>query len=194
MKDKENKSLREDNVPPDEKNAAGEKFSAQSRKFIWIYAIALFSVAFVFILLSYLSQLHTNDTFEALSGQIKKSVMAAEGVSQKVEALMAVVEEQKEENDRLTRELDDASQKIVTLTEEIESQKAVSAAAGDQVGISGKKIEGLELMWKLESAYRQKRTSDARKLIKEIDDGGYADTFSPEAAEEYAKIKKALIK
>ncbi|GEM_PF-6798342 len=158
----------------------------KNRRFLIGYAIALFSMALILIIMSYLSQIKAENQIQKLNEQISTT----QGSLKKLESLTELTTEQAQKIEEITKELQEAKEQIETL----EKKNAEYTLATGETGIYAKTIKAYEYFWQLEKLYRTRYYTKSREIIKEIESGGYAQFFSDEAAVEYQKITSALIK
>ena len=159
---------------------------AKNRKFLMGYAIALFSMALILIVMSYLSQMKAENQIQLLNQQISTT----QGSLNKLETLTELTREQSDKIEELTKQLEDAEAKI----KDLEDKNTEYTLATGETGIYAKTIKAYEYFWQLEKLYRTKYYTKSREIIKLIDSGGYTQFFSADAAAEYQKITNALKK
>lgn len=80
----------------------GEGPKKQSKRFLVVYIIGLFSVALVLILLSYLTQVRANRQLESYKNQVSEQTSVAQGAQQQMDALQNTVQEQQKRIDEMT--------------------------------------------------------------------------------------------
>ena len=84
-----------------------EEPKKQSKRFLAVYIIGLFSVALVLILLSYLTQVRADRQLASKDSQLSAQISATQGAVQKMETLQATAEEQRKRIDTQQRLLDE---------------------------------------------------------------------------------------
>jgi septal ring factor EnvC (AmiA/AmiB activator) len=84
---------------------AADEPKKQSKNFIFFYVLALFLVALVLILLSYLTQVRADREVENLNSRLTEQVSATAGVQAKVGVLQETLEEQETQLDEQKRTL-----------------------------------------------------------------------------------------
>ncbi|MGE4548224.1 MAG: hypothetical protein AB7C89_01600 [Intestinibacillus sp.] len=92
----------------EKKNEASqpEEHKRQSKRFLAVYIIGLFSVALVLILLSYLTQVRADRQLASKDSELNAQINATEGAVQKIEALQATAEEQRKQLEEQKKVLD----------------------------------------------------------------------------------------
>lgn len=83
-----------------------EEHKRQSKRFLAVYIIGLFSVALVLILLSYVTQVRADRQLESKDSQLNAQISATKGAVQKIETLQATAEEQRKQLDAQKKELE----------------------------------------------------------------------------------------
>lgn len=166
-------------------NEENQKFS-KNKKFLLGYAIALFSMALILIIMSYLSQMKAETQIQKLNEEL----FTTQGSLKKLESMTELTSEQAKKIEEITKELDACKDKI----NELEEKNAEYALAAGETGIYEKTIKAYEYFWQLEKDYRTKFYTKSREMIDTIETGGYAQYLSADAAGEYEKIKSALKK
>ena len=141
-------------------------------------------MALVLIIMSYLSQVKAKNQIQKLNEQLSTT----QGSLKKMESLTELTAGQTAKLEETTKELEKANEKI----KELEKKNEEYALATGETGIYSKTIKAYEYFWQLERYYRARYYTKSRELIKEINDGGYAQFFSNEAAAEYEKITNDL--
>lgn len=178
MSEEKNKKLEED-IKIYEEAVSIDRSRQKSRKVFVFYIIGLFCVALVLILLSYVMQTHANQKLEALGTQLTEQTDAANGAKAKVDQLQDSV-------DKLQADLNTAQEQNEKLTKQ--SQDAT------------KNAEALDQLWQLEKAYQDGEKDTAHEIIDKMDAAYTRDALTNEttapltgsAAKEYADICDAL--
>lgn len=100
----------------EKKNEASqpEEHKRQSKRFLAVYIIGLFSVALVLILLSYLTQVRADRQLASKDSELNAQINATQGAVQKIEALQATAEEQRKQLEEQQKVLDVLSQTLDT--------------------------------------------------------------------------------
>lgn len=124
----------------DEQNKSPKETQRQAKHFMAFYIIALFSIALVLILLSYLTQVRADDQIASAKTQLQEQVSATQGIQAKMEVLQESNNEQ--------------AQHIAELEQEIEALQGENESLTDQVDAQTMLIWALELS-RDESTYAQ---------------------------------------
>ncbi|MCX7614644.1 MAG: hypothetical protein N2Z65_02675 [Clostridiales bacterium] len=162
----------------------GKPKLAKNKKFLLGYAIALFSMALILIVMSYLSQMKAENQIQ----QLNERISTTQGSIKKLETLTELTREQSDKIEELTKELQDAEKK----NKELEDKNTEYSLATGETGIYSKTIKAYEYFWQLEKNYRTRYYKKSREIIKLIDSGEFTQFLSEDAAAEYQKIKNAL--
>ncbi|MDP4109755.1 MAG: hypothetical protein Q8878_06990 [Bacillota bacterium] len=159
---------------------------SKNRKFLAGYAIALFSMALILIIMSYLSQMKSENQIQRLNEQLSTT----QGSIKKIESLSELTTAQADKIEELTKGLEEAKGKI----KDLEQKNTEYSQATGETGIYAKTVKAYEYFWQLEKNYRTKYYKKTREIMKEFEAGEYQQFLSAEAAAEYLKIKTALNK
>ncbi|MCB6366022.1 hypothetical protein LI291_07540 [Intestinibacillus massiliensis] len=110
----------------DQKNQSPqtEEHKKQSKRFLAVYIIGLFSVALVLILLSYLTQVRADRQLASKDTQLNEQISATQGAVQKMETLQATSEEQRKQIEAQQKVLD-----ALAATLGVDSQDKLTAEA-----------------------------------------------------------------
>lgn len=160
----------------EKKTPETEQPHQESKRYLVFYVIALFSVALVLILLSYLTQVKADRELATMGVQLQQQVTAVEGAQARTELLQQTVEEQTKQIKQLEDELDD--QKART-DEYLERYKAVATLldAGDMLD-QGEYERAQVYLDSLASRYGAER----------LDGEGEDDLFTAEQAAYYQRM------
>ena len=142
----------------------------ESKRYLIFYVIALFSVALVLILLSYLTQVKADKELANMGVQLQEQTTAVEGAQARMEVLQKTVEEQSSMLEELQAQLDE--QKART-DEYREKYKALATLL---------EAQELEKQGKLKEAKEMAASLDARYGADRLDGMGEDDLLTPEQA------------
>lgn len=151
-------------MEPEQPDKRGKK---QSKRFLVIYIIGLFSVALVLILLSYLTQVRANKQLESYKNQVSEQTSVAQGAQQQMAALQSTLEEmqktlnrQNEAIQTIRKGLDVASDKKVEDAVQLLEDKYIALDSLQQVrraSESGDDTRAKSLLQKMIEAFGVKR-------------------------------------
>lgn len=165
----------------------------KSRRIFVFYIIALFSVALVIILASYIVQAHQQEQLAAMGSKLSKQQSATEGaknraqeMQEQMQALQAQVDELQEQLDKAEEQQKRNESELKALNSELKAEKENARA--------------LNLLWKLEEAYSLGDYDRAEDLVDQMDSNyGRAKLIDKDekplvnaAAAEYQEICNAL--
>jgi septal ring factor EnvC (AmiA/AmiB activator) len=183
---KKKNHLPEEDIIIYDENDSIARSRQKSRKVFVFYIVALFIVALVIILASYVMQSHQQE-------QLNEQIEVAEGAKNRVQkartkldTLQKTVEELQEELDETAAQLEEAEEK--------------NQAAEDRESEQEEQIQALDLFWQLEKAYQSGDDEQAKEIIAEMDLAYGRKTLvnsaktplKTEAATEYKDICDAL--
>lgn len=162
------------------------KSRQKSRKVFVFYIVALFSVALVIILASYVLQAHQQQ-------QLNEQITVAEGAKSRADKIQDQMKSLQERIDELEGELEDANSQL----KQAESEKEKTE---DNIRQQSDDVNALDLLWQLEKAYRSGDYDQAREIITEMDltygrkelVGRSKRPLTNDAAAEYEGICNAL--
>jgi cell shape-determining protein MreC len=126
-----------------------------STKFLWIYTIVLFAVAFVLILVSAIGQNKATQNVESLQRELEQNKSFFEGAQKSLTDITNENTYLKEENESLKKENDGLKSEMKRYDEE-------EAADSRQESI-------YLAVLKAQSLYNQKKYSDCRAVLNTID-------------------------
>ena len=156
-------------------NAAEEKHQ-ESKRYLVFYVIALFSVALVLILLSYMTQVKADREVANMGIQLQEQTTAVKGAEARMEVLQRTVEEQ-------TAKLKTAEEKLARLDaqseEYLEKYKALATLV---------EAQQLEKQGDLAGAKALVGTLDDRYGADRLDGMGEDDLFTEEQAAIYWEL------
>lgn len=139
----------EQNNKPQEPEKEAQK--QQAKHFMVFYVIALFSIALVLILLSYLTQVRADDKIALANSKLQEQVSATQGIQAKMEVLQETNNEQ--------------AQRIAELEQTLEKALNENERLGDQASAQGMLLKAAEYAMN-ELTYPQAR-SQIDALINE---------------------------
>ncbi len=93
-----------------EEDKKPESTKKQSKHFLSVYIVGLFSIALVLILLSYLTQVRAGKQLQEMNAELSQQTSAAQGATQKMNVLQTTVEEQSKTITEQTELLDELMQ------------------------------------------------------------------------------------
>jgi|GEM_PF-4347291 len=175
-------------VPAEDTKVAGKK-PKRGRNFLWVYIVALFSVAFVLILLSYMSQVRSNSQLESIRQQIHSSAELAENAARRNDELQALLESQKEAISEMEGDAAVFEMRIAALEAALSSKEE---EAKDEKAEKEKIFSAYDMLWQLEKAYSGKEKAKAREILEKMEELSAESVLAGDALEEYGKIKDAL--
>lgn len=109
----------------DQKNTQQKK---QASHFMAFYVVALFSIALVLILLSYLTQARADDQIAHAKTQLEEQVSATQGIQAKMEVLQEASNEQAQQITALQEALKNTETEKKTLEQKIKAQSGLLRA------------------------------------------------------------------
>ena len=132
-----------------------------SRKYLWVYIICLFTVAFLLILLSSLAQ---QKAYEASSfkEQFQAQQVFSEGVQKTLSNLT-------EENDWLKSEEESDRANIKQLILEKMDLDKQNSVIEQQLSNANGQIDTLDMLIQIQNLVNLKKTKDAKLLLAQID-------------------------
>ncbi|MDO5549090.1 MAG: hypothetical protein Q4F79_11490 [Eubacteriales bacterium] len=183
---KKKKNMPEEDIIIYDENDSIAKSRQKSRKIFVFYIVALFSVALVIILASYVVQSHQQQ-------QLNEQIDVAEGAKNRMQKVQTQMDSLQESLDDLQKELD-KTKKQLSRTEKDRDQAQEDAKDLEQ------QMQALDLLWQLEKAYQSGDDEQAEELITEMDltfgrknlMDSSKEPLKGEAAEEYKDICDAL--
>lgn len=137
-----------------------EQQKKHSRRFMVFYVVALFSIALVLILLSYLTQVRSSRQLASLSNELNQQATVAQGAQQQMEALQTKVQEQQKRLDTLNQQLADARQQL-SLSETDDLTAAIRQLSDERAA--------LELLAAAESEMAVDNIENAAALLKQLE-------------------------
>ena len=142
-----------------DENKEVEQQKKHSRRFMVFYVIALFSIALVLILLSYLTQVRAGRQLVNLSNELNQQATVAQGAQQQMESLQTQVQEQKKQLDELNKQLD-------------EVRSLLDADEGDDLAAAIEQLNderaALELLAQAESELAVDNVENAARLLEQL--------------------------
>lgn len=145
----------------------------ESKRYLIFYVIALFSVALVLILLSYVTQSKANRELASMGVQLQQQTSAVEGAQARMEVLQKTVEEQSALLEQLQGQLDEQKSRT---DEYREKYKAVATLL---------EAHELEKQGRLEEAKKMASSLDERYGAERLDGMGEDDLLTDEQAAIY---------
>lgn len=103
-----------------------EEHKRQSKRFLVLYIIGLFSVALVLILLSYLTQVRADRQLASKDSQLNAQINATQGAVQKIEALQETAEEQR-------KQLEEQKKVLGALAQTLDTEEGDDLSAAAQL-------------------------------------------------------------
>lgn len=153
-----------------------EEKHQESKRYLIFYVIALFSVALVLILLSYLTQVKADRELATMGVQLQEQTTAVKGAEARMEVLQRTVEEQAEKLTQLEQQLaDETAQRA----EYLEKYKALATLS---------EAQQLEKQGDLAGAKALVGTLDARYGADRLDGMGEDDLFTDAQAAIYWEL------
>lgn len=160
----------------EKKTTAAEEKHQESKRYLVFYVIALFSVALVLILLSYMTQVKADRELATMGVQLEQQTTAVKGAEARMEVLQRTVEEQ-------TVKLKDAEEKLAAeeaqSEEYLEKYKALATLV---------EAQQLEKQGDLAGAKKLVGTLDERFGADRLDGMGEDDLFTEEQAAIYWEL------
>ena len=154
-KSEKNKHLPEEDITIYDESDSIAKSRQKSRKVFVFYIVALFSVALVIILASYVLQAHQQQ-------QLNEQINVAEGAKSRADKIQDQLESLQEQIDELEGKLEDTN-------EQLEQAEADKNKAEADIRQRDDSIKALEFLWQLEKAYQAGDYDQAREIITEMD-------------------------
>ena len=148
-------SMPEEDITIYDESDSIAKSRQKSRKVFVFYIVALFSVALVIILASYVVQAHQQQ-------QLNEQITVAEGAKSRADKIQDQMESLQERINKLEKELEDANSQL----EQAESEKTKSE---DTIRQQKEELTALTMLWQLEKTYRSGDYDGAREIISEMD-------------------------
>lgn len=158
----------------------------KSRRVFVFYIIALFSLALVIILASYVLQSHQRKQLESMDKQLNAQFDITAGAQSRAE-------EMQEQLEKMQDQLDSANQDLKSYKKKLKKNKQTLKTARQE-------IQALNQLWKLEELYKDGSFDEAEELVAQMDEAYTREALinseqSPltgEAATEYDDICTAL--
>ena len=139
----------------EKKTTAAEEKHQESKRYLIFYVIALFSVALVLILLSYMTQAKADRELATMGVQLEQQTTAVKGAEARMEVLQRTVEEQAAKLELLEEQLADET---VENSETFNKYKALSTLVeAQQLEKQGSIAAAKALVTTLESRYGTER-------------------------------------
>lgn len=143
----------------EKKTTAAEEKQQESKRYLIFYVIALFSVAMVLILLSYMTQAKADRELATMGVQLEQQTTAVKGAEARMEVLQRTVEEQAAKLEALEEQLADETMES---SEALEKYKAISTLVeAQQLEKQGSIAAAKALVSTLESRYGAERLDGA---------------------------------
>lgn len=148
-----------------------------STKYLWLYSIALFTIAFVLILVSSIQQEKANASLAYYEDQLIAQKVFSEGVQKSLSNIT-------QENDYLKEQLGKEKEKRALLETELTQKEG-------QIGQYMLKSESQGKLIEANSLYLQKKYKETRALLETIDSSQLTDAEAQQKDLLYQKVKKA---
>lgn len=183
---KKKKTMPEEDILIYDENDSIAKSRQKSRKVFVFYIVALFSVALVIILASYVLQSHQQQ-------QLNEQIDVAEGAKNRMQKVQA-------ELDALQESVDDLQKELEETKEQLSQAQADKEKAEESVEEKQEHLKAFNLFWQLEKAYQSGDEEEAKELISEMDQAYGRENLTDsskaplkkDAANEYKDICDAL--
>lgn len=148
--------MEQENKKPSEAPEGGKK---QSKRFLVVYIIGLFSVALVLILLSYLTQVRANKQLASYQDKINEQMNVAQGAQQQMLVLQSTLEEQQKKLER-----QDAA--IREIREELQVQQDVKVEQA--VALLNERYVALDSLQQVRRLADAENEEDAKQLAQKM--------------------------
>ncbi len=142
-----------------------ESTKKQSKHFLSVYIVGLFSIALVLILLSYLTQVRAGKQLQAMNDELSQQTSVAQGATQKMNVLQATVEEQS----KTIAEQDELLEELMQLTDGIGlQQKEADEEVLAQVKLLRERYLALDALQQVRRALGNHDTATAKELMDKM--------------------------
>lgn len=192
-KSKTKKDHVEEDITIYDENDSIARSRQKSRRVFVFYIIALFSVALVVILASYVLQAHQRQQLETMDKQLNEQFDITAGAQNRAEQMQNQLR-------KLQKKLDKAQEQLDSTQEELDSEKDKLKQSKEELKTAQQEVKALNDLWKLEELYKDGSYDAAEELIDQMDEAYTREALtnsekSPltgEAATEYYDICTAL--
>lgn len=184
--------LEEDITIYDENDSIARSRQKSRRVFVF-YIIALFSVALVIILASYVVQAHQREQLENMDKQLNEQFDITAGAESRAAKMQKQIQKMEKKMDRLQEQLDQAQADLKDYKKQLEDSEK-------QLEQSEIEVKALNQLWKLEEYYENGEYDEAEELIDQMDEeysrakltNSDKSPLTGDAATEYHDICTAL--
>lgn len=156
----------------EKKTTETEEKRQESKRYLIFYVIALFSVALVLILLSYVTQSKANKELASMGVQLQQQTSAVEGAQARMEVLQQTVEEQS------------------VLLEELQGQLEEQESRTDEYR---EKYKALATLLEAQELEKQGRQKEAKELAASLDARYGADRLDGMGGDDLLTEEQAAI-
>lgn len=164
----------------------------KSKRYLWIYIVALFSLSIAMILLSYGTQMRMQKELEQVNENLSVNLENASGALAKAEAAASLAAEQGKVISALHDEIDLLQEERESLEDQNAALQKELAAAQAQLEEQAKGAAAADALWRLTDAYRIKTYKEARAILQDIRDSGLYDAMDEEQKAQTDKIADLL--
>lgn len=145
-----------------DENDSIQRSRQKSRRIFVFYIIALFCVALVIILVSYVVQAHQQQQLNDMGERLDEQTDAAQGATSRAEKMAEQLESLQEQVNSLQKKLDEANGDLDEKNDKNQQlQKQLDKAQAE--------ADALESLWQLEKAYNEGDTDTALSIIEALD-------------------------
>ncbi len=184
---------KDENITIYDENDSIQKSRQKSRRVFVFYIIALFCVALVIILASYVVQANQRRALEDIGKQLNEQTDVAEGAQNRAERMQSQLEELQTQVSELQKKLDEANG-------DLDAQKDANEQLGRSLKKAQQSSEAMGYLWQLEKAYYENDYDTAISLIEKMDKKYGRENLTKvteqpltnDAAKEYNSICEAL--
>lgn len=137
------------------------KTKKQSRRFLVVYIVGLFSVALVLILLSYFTQVRANEQLANMKSEVSEQTTVAQGAQQQMLALQSIVEQQQGQIEKYQIEM----QEIRDAVGAIDGQ-SIEDAVDEQMSFIEDKYTALEELQQVRRLSESEDDISAKEVLE----------------------------
>ena len=192
-KKKTKKEHVEEDITIYDENDSIARSRQKSRRVFVFYIVALFSLALVIILASYVLQAHQQKQLETMDKRLNEQVDITAGAQNRAEQMQNQL-------DKLQKKLKKTQDELDSTKEELDAAKDKLQKNKDELKTAQQEVKALNELWKLEELYKNGSYDEAEELIDQMDEAytravltnSEKSPLTGEAATEYYDICTAL--
>ncbi|MGN1030333.1 MAG: hypothetical protein ACI4PQ_01890 [Butyricicoccaceae bacterium] len=162
MFDHKKRNEQEEDIIIYDENDSIARSRQKSRRIFVFYIIALFSVALVIILASYVVQAHQQEQLAAMGNRLSKQQSATEGAKNRAQ-------EMQEQMEVLQKQVDELQDQLEEAEEQQKKNESELKALNSELKAEKENARALNLLWKLEEAYTEGDYDRAEDLVDQMD-------------------------